>query len=474
MSRMSGRRFSGGTLIAVVAACGCFSGETSDLEGKKCTTDADCLGYLCMDTQVGMVSEKQCREPGRVTAVAVGIYNTCVVVDGKARCWGGNDGCQLGYGELCGKCAGAADCQLCDIWTDTTTGNVTTGDVADPNYGEIDFGALEGKVIGVAVGAPVNGGYSPHACGVLEGGEVICWGIGEYQTGNTGWLGRGDTMDVADLRCGEVVGLSRTAASVSVSELYSCAILAGGSAACWGNGARPLGGEAVDGIVGLSLPLSVQSLATGVEHACAILGDGAAWCWGANVYGQLGTGNEMPANKPIQVTSSVAPSMPSFSSVGAGKAHSCALAPKEGEIYCWGLNDSGQLGADVMQTCGEMVGCSQSPVQVDLDGAKAAHLAVGLDHACAVLSDNSIRCWGDNMLGQLGPTVSMSRSSQPQKVDLSVQEGVVQLVSGGNHTCAVTESRALYCWGDNSKGQLGHSNPSEKGVYRVPIRRRLD
>ena len=95
-----------------------------------------------------------------------------------------------------------------------------------------------------------------------------------------------------------------------------------------------------------------------------------------------------------------------------GSAHSCALS-SDGTVRCWGENSDGQLGlgdtADRGDESGEMG--ADLPL-VDLDGL-AAQIACGDKHTCALLNSGQIKCWGRNVAGQLGLGDTANRGDQP-------------------------------------------------------------
>jgi len=138
-----------------------------------------------------------------------------------------------------------------------------------------------------------------------------------------------------------------------------------------------------------------------------------------------------------------------FTGVAAGAAHSCAI--RTGTVWCWGLNDSGQLGTE---TATDVAG---SPVQVD-GITDATAIAAGGDHTCALLSGGggTVQCWGANNLGQLGNGKTKD-STAPVTVKLpggSTLSGVTGITAGRAHTCAMNASK-VWCWGANGFGQLG-------------------
>lgn len=184
-----------------------------------------------------------------------------------------------------------------------------------------------------------------------------------------------------------------------------------------------------------------QSLVAGGSHSCALNGVGIAKCWGANADGQLGDGSVNSDGTVKEVLSLPARAV----ALTAGARHSCAIL-EDGAMWCWGGNTLGQLGngsSDIFVT----------PVAVS-GITSAAAAASGGEHTCAVLAGSgAVWCWGKNTNGQLGvPAVPPLFSVIPQDTGL---RDVIALSAGAQHTCAATQSGALYCWGDNTYSQAG-------------------
>lgn len=128
--------------------------------------------------------------------------------------------------------------------------------------------------------------------------------------------------------------------------------------------------------------------------------------------------------------------------VSAGKAHSCAVLSDE-TVRCWGANDRGQLGADV----GE-----RSPRPAQVEGlAGVADVVTGDAHSCALTHGGAIFCWGDNAHGQLG----RAGAGGHEPVRVLEGEASVAITAGARHTCALRQDGVVRCWGDNAFGQLG-------------------
>jgi alpha-tubulin suppressor-like RCC1 family protein len=142
--------------------------------------------------------------------------------------------------------------------------------------------------------------------------------------------------------------------------------------------------------------------------------------------------------------------------VSAGALHACALM-SDGTVRCWGANDTGQVGDTTMLD-------RYNPTEVaGLKNVKA--ISSGGGHTCALLSGGTVKCWGLNASGELGDGSTKNATSPVDVVGLS---GVTQLSAGGSHTCAVVTGGAMYCWGSNAYGQLG--NGADGGTSQpVPV-----
>jgi alpha-tubulin suppressor-like RCC1 family protein len=132
-----------------------------------------------------------------------------------------------------------------------------------------------------------------------------------------------------------------------------------------------------------------------------------------------------------------------------GAAHTCALE-QSGALYCWGLNSSGQLGNASMQE-------ASSPVPVSgFDAGAIVDVVAGIQHTCALVQAGAVYCWGDNSYGQLGQgNFDLANSATPLLVP-SLSSGVTQISAGYQHTCALRRGRVL-CWGFNTAGALGNN-----------------
>jgi alpha-tubulin suppressor-like RCC1 family protein len=197
----------------------------------------------------------------------------------------------------------------------------------------------------------------------------------------------------------------------------------------------------------------VHAIAVGNESACAVALSGALSCWGANEHGQLGDGTLVDRPSPVTVVS-----LGGIVEAALGYEHGCALKT-DGSVWCWGDNAYGQLGDGTR--------ASRPTATAAVIGiTTAAHLAAWLEHTCAVLKDGSVWCWGRNNVGQLGDGTTTDR---PTPVRAGTIANAVEITAGGeatpsseSHTCARGSDGSVYCWGDNSFGELGDSSTTTR------------
>jgi hypothetical protein len=206
-------------------------------------------------------------------------------------------------------------------------------------------------------------------------------------------------------------------------------------------------------------PTTYSELAAGSNHNCAITAGGGVHCWGSNGSGQLGINNVITSQFAAVAVSGISSGT---TSITAGDAHSCAVV--SGGARCWGSNARGQIGDGVNTVTPRF-----APSAVTTLSSDVLAVAAGGNHSCALLTNGSVKCWGSNDFGQLGDGTTSQRTT-PTAVSMPSDSGaVVAITAGKNHTCALTDKAAIYCWGANASGQLG-SGDSVNRLLPTPLR----
>lgn len=334
------------------------------------------------------------------------------------QCWGANDRGQLGNG--------------------------TFFDSA-PDEPAVVVG-LPGEIDDIGVGGD-------HSCAVIEDGAVMCWGAN-----GQGQLGDGTTTD-SNIPV-QVVGIAN-AVRVSAGGTTTCAVLADGTATCWGgNDDGQVGdGTTTDALTPVSLPwlIDVATMSPGKSHTCALVNAGEVTCWGEGSAGQLGDGNATDSLTPV-----VVPGTWTALSTAEGL---CAVSATDGKASCWGPGALGQLGD------GSTVASSPSPVQVVMSNGMVRSIESSGRHACALMANGGIRCWGANESWQVSNGTTTGTSGNTQQIPLYAS---YEVVVGERHSCGLEKwAQRVFCWGDNGRGQVGDGTTVDldwphiiKGLYR--------
>jgi alpha-tubulin suppressor-like RCC1 family protein len=254
-----------------------------------------------------------------------------------------------------------------------------------------------------------------------------------------------------------------------------CARLTDGEVACWG--ARRTGSSSA----GEALLPELASLGTfsaidnNGYNGCG-LRDGQAYCWGWNDFGQLGT-NAFPVGGWSPQAVPVAGGL-QFAAISTGDAVTCGLTP-QGKAYCWGDGYGGMLGNGTYGTFDCAEGCSSVPVPVS-GHLQFSVLSAGGSQVCALTPDGTAYCWGLNDYGQLGSPRTLcngwisgppgDRWCSTTPVPVSGDLRFRAISTGALHTCGITTDGALYCWGSNYVGNLGVTEIGVGGQTEQPRR----
>ena len=305
-----------------------------------------------------------------------------------------------------------------------------TCDIISP--GEGDGGNVDDPVV-LPVPKPLRlsegGGRSP--CLIFDDGSAKCWGSNVY-----GQLGTGDTANLGD-NPGEM--------------------------------------GAFLPFLDLGTGLKATHISNGLNHSCALFDSGQVKCWGKNNFGQLGIGDTTDrGGAPGQMGDSLP-----FVDLGTGRTaksiqarndYTCAILDDD-QIKCWGNNSYGKLGIGNTTHKGSSAAhMGDSLAYVDLGtGRTALKLALGGSSACALLDNQSVKCWGRGSGGQLGSGGTLNIGDNPGEMGdsntaVDVNGSVVDIVSTRDSRCVLMSDNSLKCWGINGFGQLGAGNTTSVGI----------
>ncbi|MCK9459225.1 MAG: hypothetical protein M0R80_06265 [Proteobacteria bacterium] len=332
-----------GAPVERIVASGKFTCALLESHDMLCwgTNDFGQLGQAAVDT-IGVIDVPADYDPialdGPVAQVSAGAAHACALLEsGVLKCWGNNSDGQLGDGN---------------------------GGTGHQSYTPV-VAQVGGSVVQVSAG-------SYHTCAVLEGGNILCWG-----NSGAGELGYGNIENVGDDELPSDVGpvdLGGSAVQVSCGTYHTCALLESGDVVCWGLGeygmlgngnTETIGDNEVPADVGpVDVGAPVQQITLGAHHTCALLVGGDVKCWGQGVGGQLGYGN------PENVGDDEVPADVGFVDIGAqvvaidsGQGDTCVLTTT-GTIRCWGVDDTGELGYGDLGSGVVYIGDDETPASM--------------------------------------------------------------------------------------------------------------
>lgn len=414
-------------------------------------------------------------DPRTVVQVSIHSVSACALLsDGAVRCWGNSQHGELGHGN-----------------------QQQIGDDEHPaSAGDVPLGAPATQI---AVGAS-------HACAILEGGGVKCWGYGEE-----GALGYGNTENVGDDETPADVGfvdIGEPALQITAGWRHNCVLLAGGRIRCWGGNIAGQLGYGHTNIIGddetpasagdVSVGGEVVAVSAGEETTCVRLVDGGLRCWGDNFSGAIGLpgikvagDDELPSSLPqVEVGGKVL-------DVAAGGFRTCVLL-EDGAVRCFGDNVYAALGTSAAPAiCGDNNPCNVDPLccigddetpdsfpSVNVGDDVIALAGTGYGH-CALLASGGMRCWGNNRFGFMGrgttppgdicmecsldPACCVGDDETPASLgDISLGGPVASIAAGQGMACAVLTTGAVRCWGYNTEGELGLGTTEVIGDDELP------
>jgi alpha-tubulin suppressor-like RCC1 family protein len=328
-------------------------------------------------------------------SVKVGYYNTCGIrSDNALLCWGNNvfTGAALQYGNTPQQIGTATDWQAVSL-------------------------------------------SSSAIIGLRAGGIAYAWGSNDQ-----GQLGLPLALEIPQPTqiSGTVTGWSE----VSSGNVHGCG-LANSRAYCWGSVGEGYLGDGAS--TTLYQPTKIggdrwTALAPGGPGVCGLRSDGALMCWGYASTVGVGFGNTDPVWAPTRLgtdTWSAVTGSPTFDSPG-----SCGI--RGGKPYCWGDNALGELGL------GNTTTPILSPAAVKVPAATQWTEIALAAHTCAITSDATLWCWGNNDVGQLGTGVTSNTPTTEPSSPLAGAWLHVAVTSSGFQsamTCGIKTDHTLWCWG---------------------------
>jgi alpha-tubulin suppressor-like RCC1 family protein/uncharacterized protein YjdB len=359
--------------------------------------------------------------------------------------------------------------------------------------------AQSGSIVGSAtldvtppIAISLDSGGS-HTCVILSDKTVKCWGDNTYfELGTASVLTSNTPISVGGV--GSATAIAAGGDSVDgPSSAQTCAVVADGTLQCWGDGVYGQLGNA--DFAGSSSPVQVCdigegtfpcpnflsgviSVTAGGRHTCALGSNGLAECWGDNFFGEMGIGTggsvtNFPYPLGVCADASCDNIFTNVVDLSAGLIHTCAVR-SDTSVWCWGDNTDDQLGT------GSSGGTSDFPVQVCgafgigpcpqfLTGAVS--VSAHHDHSCVVTSSGGVRCWGLGNGGGLGDGTTNS-SAYATQVCAPGQTapcstfftGAAAVSSGFYFSCALKTDGTVWCWGNNTDGELGDGTFSQSSV----------
>ena len=333
-------------------------------------------------------------------------------------------------------------CRVVDGGAVSCWGGNVFGQLGRPAASQPDPKAVAVEGLGAATVVAVGG---HHTCALVSG---VPWCWGDRDDGQTGG---GDEPDHVPRAVAHVTD----AATIAAGESSTCAATKAGAVWCWGR--LGFGGDTDIAPRLIGGPVDVVQVAVGSEHACARSTD-RVWCWGGNRLGQIGDHSREDRPHAVQIITEP------VVDIDAGMLHTC-VATGSGKVLCWGMNgEEGSLGRGMT---GDLLENTVPAPVVDL--GDAVEVSVGANFSCARRKTGEVSCWGSNLAQQLGVGTS-APSSTPVTVRtarVATEAGsdapagtiavadAVAIASGDFSTCAWLKTGTLACWGDDRFGQLG-------------------
>ncbi|MCB9683366.1 MAG: hypothetical protein H6733_18015 [Alphaproteobacteria bacterium] len=399
--------------------------------------DQDCDGTPDVDDCFPTDPTRACE----VNALAAGGAVTCAAFDGgTVRCWG--DGRLGATGQA---------------------GTALLGDDELPvSAPPVDVG---GPVVTLAAGRS-------HVCALRDDAQVVCWG--DNLSGAVGAYGVRTVGDDETPASAGPVLLRHPTVALAAGPARSCVVRPHGRTSCWGDGRFGANGNrfTIDlGYTrqpGYTFPVQadqpIRAVSSGETFTCGLYDDGSVHCWGRIRRGHLGVPG---LTGTMLVDPSPALSFGAALSIASGDEHTCAVT-LDHHLVCWGRNVHGQLGLGHDRDIGDDEEAYPAGL-VDLPPVRA--VAAGAAHTCALLMDQTVRCWGEGADGRLG-NLSSADIGDDEPIGPAVDVGgpVRAIAAGEAHTCVILDNadEDVVCWGYGADGRLGYGTTDTIGDDETP------
>jgi alpha-tubulin suppressor-like RCC1 family protein len=381
----------------------------------------------------------------------------------EAGQWGGPKGCDIGCDPAGSKCVvpvqvAAATELTCALLSDGTVRCWGSNQAGKLGLGVTDESRSELKPVAVPGLGNVKQitSRADSVCAVTNDSALYCWGANEEKKVGPGPGGQGEFY------ASPYLFAERGFSAVSIGLNHLCVLREGKAQCRGGNDHGQLGtgttGDRSDSFVDVQgLPGTLRQIRASGLTSCALASTGEVFCWGRGENGRLGQGDDFTNSPtPLKVKGNIGNAADISASIFIG----CALRA-EGTAVCWGYNYYGYLGQGTSHFSSVQTTDNGTPDYVTGLSGVTQVTAEGYSHSCALKGDGSLWCWGENGQGQVGTdcsflpcnTQEIDFSPAPVRVPLA---NVKQATTGDLHTCAITADGATYCWGQNTRGQLGN------------------
>ncbi|MEQ1699622.1 MAG: hypothetical protein ABMA25_05905 [Ilumatobacteraceae bacterium] len=294
---------------------------------------------------------------------------------------------------------------------------------------------------------------SSATCGVFGSGVVTCWGNGaDYGLGNGSSANRSTPTTVAGIT---------NAVQVAVGASFACALLDNGTVKCWGD--NEFGQLGLGTFEHPNTPVTVVGLAgathiaAGLAHVCAVLAGGTVKCWGNNQSAQIGF---VPVDAGVPTPTTIG-NLSGVTQLTGGGMHTCALKT-DATMRCWGGNTMSQIGNG---TNSQYVTTPTSPTGL----SSVIDISAGYGHNCVIVMPlppvRTVKCWGQNDSKQTGTTAG---TATPHDVDTPLTLAA-DVDAYGQQTCVALLNGTVFCFGDNTVGQLGNAAAPDYNAAAVQV-----